>query len=315
VTALTTDPGAEVAHPLADARLVGRDDDDRDQRLYRRLAFIRCFEQTLLDLFDRGELVGTTHCSIGQEADAVGVIEHLRPTDHVFSNHRGHGHYLAKTGDALGLLAEIMGSELGVCGGRGGSQHVCAADFKSNGVLGGTLPAAAGIALAAQLDGRDDISVVFAGDGALGEGIVYETLNLASLWRLPLLVVCEDNAWAQSTPIAHNLAGSIAARFEAFDVPVRELDSTDVQAISEAASAEVAATRSNGPRCLVLHTYRLCHHSKNDDNRPDDEVRARWALDPLTVHGRRLDRSVREEIEREVAAAMADVVETARSTR
>jgi acetoin:2,6-dichlorophenolindophenol oxidoreductase subunit alpha len=314
VTAVTR-PRAEVSHDLADPRLIGRDDDDRDTRLFRHLAFIRCFEQTLLELFDQGELVGTTHCSIGQEADAVGVIEHLRPTDHVFSNHRGHGHYLAKTGDALGLLAEIMGSELGVCGGRGGSQHVCAPDFKSNGVLGGTLPAAAGIALAAQLSGTDDISVVFVGDGALGEGAVYETLNLASLWRLPLLVVCEDNAWAQSTPIAHNLAGSIAARFEAFAIPVRELDTTDVREISEAASAEVAATRATGPRCLLLHTYRLCHHSKNDDNRPDDEVRARWALDPLVVHGRRLDGSARRAIEREVADAMADVVETARSTR
>jgi acetoin:2,6-dichlorophenolindophenol oxidoreductase subunit alpha len=296
----------------ADPRLIGAADESRHEVLYRRMAFIRCFEQTLLDLFEEGILNGTTHCCIGQEADAVGVIDHLRSGDHVFSNHRCHGHYLAKTGDALGLLAEIMGTEQGVCRGIGGSQHVCTEGFKSNGVLGGTVPAAAGIALAQQLSGTDDISVVFIGDGTLGEGVVYETLNIASLWRLPMLIVCEDNAWAQSTPKAHNLAGGLAERFTAFGIPVCELDTTDVAEIHRAAADEVSATRSNGPRCLAIHTYRLCHHSKNDDNRPNEEVERRWALDPLVVHGDRLEIAVRERIEREVADAIGRVVDEAR---
>src|SRR4029077_13151441 len=200
-------------------------------RFYRRMRFIRRFEETVLSLFEEGLLSGTTHAYIGQEADAVGIIEHLGEGDHVFSNHRCHGHYLARTGDALGLLAEIMGKEAGVCGGIGGSQHIFAPGFMSNGVLGGTVPTAAGIALAKKLRGDASISVVFIGDGALGEGVVYETLNLASLWQLPLLVVLENNEWAQSTPIRANTAGSLRARFEAFGLPVHELETTDVRAI------------------------------------------------------------------------------------
>src|SRR3954465_7577416 len=186
-----------------DARLSGRADEPRPARLYRRMRFIRRFEEILLALFEEGVLNGTTHACIGQEADAVAVTEHLTAGDHIFSNHRCHGHYLAHSGDALGLMAEIMGKEAGVCRGMGGSQHICAPGFKSNGVQGGIVPAAAGIAMANQLSGNDAVSVVFIGDGTLGEGVVYETLNLASLWRLPLLVVCEDNRWAQSTIIEY----------------------------------------------------------------------------------------------------------------
>lgn len=298
----------------ADPRLTGVDDVDLDVRLYRRMRFIRRFEESLLELFEQGTLNGTTHCCIGQEADAVGVIDHLGPDDHVFSNHRCHGHYLASTGDARGLLLEIMGSAAGVCGGVGGSQHLRADGFASNGVLGGTVPNAAGVALANQLDGTNALSVVFIGDGTLAEGVVYETLNLASLWQLPLLIVCEDNGWAQSTPKTVNLAGSVAARFAAFGIPVDELDSTDVRAIHDLAEEVVAATRQDGPRALVIDTYRLCHHSKNDDNRPLAEVAARWESDPLTVHGRRLDALDRAHVDREVDDAIGEVIADARGT-
>jgi TPP-dependent pyruvate/acetoin dehydrogenase alpha subunit len=297
-----------------DARLAGRADEPRSARLYRRMRFIRRFEETLLSLFDEGVLNGTTHACIGQEADAVAVIEHLGPGDHVFSNHRCHGHFLAWTGDALGLIAEIMGKPEGVCSGIGGSQHLCAPGFKSNGVQGGIVPAAAGIAMAEQLTGSDGLSVVFIGDGTLGEGAVYETLNLASLWNLPLLVVVEDNAWSQSTPSAMNLAGDIAARFAAFDLPVQELSSTDVLEIDRAAHDAIESCRARrGPGVLVIHTYRLCHHSKNDDNRPEAEVAARWELDPLVIHGARLDAIERQEIDAEVEDALGEVVETARA--
>ena len=293
--------------------LMGAPTEPRVERLYRQMRFIRRFEEILLDLFEEGVLNGTTHACIGQEADAVGVIEHLEDGDHIFSNHRCHGHYLAKTGDGLGLMAEIMGKDAGVCGGTGGSQHLCAPGFMSNGVQGGIVPAAAGIAMARQMDGSDRVSVVFIGDGTLGEGAVYETLNIAALWQLPLLVVCEDNAWAQSTPRDANTAGSMRARFEAFGVPVTELSTTDVEEISQAAKDDIAAIRrGEGPRALLIHTYRLCHHSKSDDARPEAEVAERWLVEPLLVHGRRLDYAVRTRIDDEVEAALVPLVRRAR---
>jgi TPP-dependent pyruvate/acetoin dehydrogenase alpha subunit len=263
----------------------------------------------LLELFEEGRLNGTTHACIGQEADCVAVMEHLTDADHVFSNHRCHGHYLARTGDARGLLAEIMGRPDGVCGGIGGSQHLAAPSFKSNGIQGGIVPAAAGIALAHKLSATDAISVVFIGDGTLGEGLVYETLNIASLWQLPLLIVLEDNGWAQSTPRRLNLAGSMRGRFEAFGVAVEEIDSTDVLELSEVAERAVSAVRGRrSPRALIIHTYRLCHHSKNDDNRPRAEVEARWAMDPLEIHGRRLERDARARIDADVADALDGLI-------
>jgi TPP-dependent pyruvate/acetoin dehydrogenase alpha subunit len=295
-----------------DTRLVGLPQEPRTQRLYRRMRFIRRFEESLLELFERGLLNGTTHACIGQEADAVAIVEHLGEDDHVFSNHRCHGHFLARTGDALGLMAEIMGKPEGVCGGIGGSQHLCAPGFMSNGVQGGIIPNAAGIALAKQLDGSAGLCVVFIGDGTLGEGALYETLNLASLWTLPLVVVVEDNEWAQSTPSSANLAGSISDRFAAFGFPVFEVDSTDVEELDALAERALAQARTHaGPVAIVIHTYRLCHHSKNDDNRPDAEVAARWDRDPVKIHGRRLDPSVRAAIDSEVESSIQDVVEQA----
>lgn len=306
---------ANAAAPIrvgVDARLVGLPEEPRTQRLYRRMRFIRRFEESLLELFDRGLLNGTTHACIGQEADAVAIVEHLSDDDHVFSNHRCHGHFLARTGDALGLMAEIMGKPEGVCGGIGGSQHLCAPGFMSNGVQGGIVPNAAGVAFAKQLGGGAGVSVVFIGDGTLGEGALYETLNLASLWKLPLVVVLEDNQWAQSTPSSANLAGSMRDRFTAFGLPVFEIDSTDVEELDAVAGRALAQARTQaGPVAIVIHTYRLCHHSKNDDNRPADEVAGRWELDPIKIHGRRLAPSVRAAIDSEVESSMQDVIEQA----
>ncbi len=307
-------PAAPGDAPAPDPRLAGLPDEPRAERLYRRMRFIRRFEEILLGLFEEGLLNGTTHACIGQEADCVGVIEHLRPGDHIFSNHRCHGHYLAWSGDALGLLAEIMGKEAGVCGGIGGSQHICAPGFKSNGILGGTVPAAAGIALALKLSGDDGISVVFMGDGAFGEGVAYETFNIASLWGLPLLVVVENNDYSQSTPSRLNRAGDLEARLAAFDIPVTRIASTDVDEIDEHAAREIGLVReTRSPRALVIDTYRLCHHSKSDDNRPEEEIAERWTTEPLVVHGGRLDGDARERIEREVETALAEVVELAKA--
>jgi TPP-dependent pyruvate/acetoin dehydrogenase alpha subunit len=306
-------PELEKVTPSGDPRLIGADGEEDNPRLYRRMRFIRRFEEELLGLFDEGLLRGTTHACIGQEADCVGVIEHLRPGDHIFSNHRCHGHYLAWTGDAIGLLAEIMGKEAGVVRGVGGSQHLCAPGFKSNGILGGTVPAAAGIALAMKRRGGEAVSTVFIGDGTFGEGVLYETLNIASLWSLPLLVVAENNGYAQSTPISANFAGDMAARFDAFGIEARRLESTDVLEISAAAAEAIASVRAAGrPRALVIDTYRLCHHSKSDDNRPEAEIAARWEIEPLVVHGARIDADERSRIDREVDTAIAEIVERAR---
>ena len=165
---------------------------------YERMFFIRRFEETLLDLFSLGKLVGTTHTYIGQEANAVGIIDHLDPAvDVVFSNHRCHGHYLAFADDPFGLMCEVMGKGPGVCGGKGGSQHLCRGNFYSNGVLGSIVPVATGIALAEKKKGSGAVSTVFLGDGTLGEGVTYESLNIASLWKLPVLFVVENNHYAQ----------------------------------------------------------------------------------------------------------------------
>jgi len=298
-----------VSQKTPDPRLVGRAEDNKNARFYRRMYFIRVFEQTVLSLFEEGLLNGTTHACIGQEADCVGVLESLEAGDHVFSNHRCHGHYLAKTGDAFGLLAEMMGRHEGACGGLGGSQHLCGPGFKSNGVLGGTFPAAAGIALAEKLKKSKNLSLAFLGDGSLGEGVVYETLNLASLWRLPLFIVLENNGWSQSTPIGLNMAGNLADRFKAFGLPVQEIETTDVLEIEKAArKASLAVRNEKSPQVLVIDTYRLCHHSKNDDARPAAEVEKHWKTEPLLIHGARLDAIERSLIETEVRQALDGIV-------
>src|SRR5512139_1698674 len=160
-----------------------------DILLYERLYTIRRFEETLLENFPKGVFFGTTHTSLGQEANAVGVLSHLRAGDVVFSNHRGHGHFLASGGDPRSLFAELMGRSTGVCGGRGGSQHLQWGNFYSNGVQGGIIPVATGMALAEKLKGTSSLVVAFLGDGTLGEGVVYESLNMAALWKAPILYV------------------------------------------------------------------------------------------------------------------------------
>lgn len=281
--------------------------------LYERMFFVRRFEETLLDLFSQGKLVGTTHTYIGQEANGVGVIDHLDPAvDTVFSNHRCHGHYLAFADDPFGLLCEVMGRAPGVCGGKGGSQHLCKGNFYSNGVLGSIVPVATGIALAEKRKGTGAVSTVFLGDGTLGEGVTYESLNLASLWTLPVLFVVENNHYAQSTPVELELAGSITARAEAFGVETAELDTTDVEEIHVAAGKAVARIRETGaPFWLVLHTYRFSPHSKGDDNRDQAEIDARRERDPLKVAGARLEDDERAAIEARCEERLAETVAAA----
>jgi TPP-dependent pyruvate/acetoin dehydrogenase alpha subunit len=284
--------------------------------LYRRMYAIRRFEETLLAMFSAGELVGTTHTGIGQEANAVGLIDHLEPArDVIFSNHRCHGHFLAFTGDQVGLLSEVMGREGGVCSGKGGSQHLCAPNFYSNGVQGSILPVATGIALAEKTRGEGAVTTVFLGDGTLGQGTVYESLNMASLWRLPLLFVVEDNHYAQTTPSRLAVSGSIPARAEAFGIATAALDTTDVLEIHREGGRAVDRVRESGaPFMLVLDTYRFSPHSKGDEIRDPAEIAARRVRDPLTVAAARMADEERAAIEAGCEAELERVVATARSS-
>ena len=282
---------------------------------FRRMLFIRRFEETLLEMFSKGLLVGTTHTCIGQEADAVGVIDHLQPgRDVVVSNHRCHGHYIAFTDDPSGLMAEVMGRVGGTCAGRGGSQHLCRDGFYTNGVQGSIVPLASGMALAERERGGGGAVTVFIGDGTLGQGAVYECMNMAALWSLPLLIVVENNQYAQTTPVEIAVAGSIPDRARAFGITAVELDGRDAPAIHAAAGELLSTVRTGAPAVLVIDTYRLRAHSKGDDVRDPAEVAARERTDALAVVSQQLGPAEREGIMAEVESALADCVATAEAS-
>ena len=281
---------------------------------YAKAVLIRQVEQTLLDLFAKGELFGTVHTCIGQEWTGVAVAAHLRRGDVVFSNHRCHGHYVAITDDVEGLVAEIMGRQSGVCGGRGGSQHLCAEGFFSNGVQGGMTPVAAGMALALKRSSNDNIAVAFIGDGTLGEGALYESLNIASRWQLPVLIVLENNLYAQSTFQPQTLAGEILARPAAFGIPTLEANTWQPEdLLDKTLQAVEQVRRSRGPCFLRVDTYRLMAHSKGDDTRDPQEVQRHWQRDPISVFleahaadGAKMQRTALERVAAAVEAARRD---------
>lgn len=275
--------------------------------LHKTMLLIRRFEERLLSEFSNGKLVGTTHTSIGQEADAAGIFSVTDEEDVVFSNHRCHGHFLAYGGDPYRLAAELMGKATGLVGGRGGSQHIHWKNFYSNGVQGGITPVATGMALAEKIQATGKVTLVFIGDGTLGEGVLYESLNLAALWKLPLLFVLEDNRYAQTTPVEKSLAGSMTGRFAAFGIPAWERDTSDVLEIQTTADEAVQSVRSGeGPAGLILHTYRFSAHSKGDDLRTPEELERIRQFDPLTIHGTRLTDEERKKAEAEVISVVND---------
>lgn len=284
-----------------------------EEHLLGQMLLIRKFEERVLELFAEGVFVGTTHCYIGQEANAVGILSHLRENDVVWSSHRCHGHYLAFTGDIEGLMAELMGKATGIVGGRGGSQHLCRGGFFSNGVQGGIVPAATGMAFAEKFRDTGNIVVAFLGDGTLGEGVVYESFNIASLWRLPILFVIENNRYAQSTPVERQLAGSIAERPRAFGIDTTELSSFDAVEIFDEAEGIVGRMRAERvPHALVINTYRFCHHSKSDDHRDPGEVERWRAFDPVRILGERVSAGVITGLEARALEEVRRAEETAR---
>jgi TPP-dependent pyruvate/acetoin dehydrogenase alpha subunit len=286
---------------------------DKALDFYRQMVLIRRVEETLLELFDSGQIEGTVHTSIGQEACAVGVINALdRSKDVVFSSHRAHGHFIAYCDDVEGLVAELMGKSSGVCGGIGGTQNLHKWNLYTSGIQGGIVPCAAGAALAEKLNRTGAITAVFLGDGTLGQGVVYETMNVASLWSLPLLFVLEDNGYAQSTSKRLQHAGELAERPITFGIDTLAIDADDVFQVHEAACSACAQVRATGrPFFLTLRTYRLAPHSKGDDLRPLAEIQAYQAKDPLGKLSSQLTPNQRKAVEMAVEDRVAQAVAAA----
>ena len=274
--------------------------------LYRSMLLIRRFEERALAEFSAGRLFGTTHAYIGEEADAAAIFSASGLDDIVWSNHRCHGHFLAYGGDPYLLAAELMGKATGLVGGRGGSQHIHWRNFYSNGIQGGFTPIATGMALAQKVQKTGKLVMAFIGDGTLGEGVLYESLNIAALWHLPILFILEDNRYAQTTPVENAVSGSMSARFEAFGLRTWEKESSDVLELAPLALQAFEYVRGSGlPAALILHTHRFAAHSKGDDTRDREtllDIRARF--DPLNIHGARLSTLDLEQAEAEISAVI-----------
>jgi TPP-dependent pyruvate/acetoin dehydrogenase alpha subunit len=293
-------------------------------RLYAGMRLIREVEQRLSWLFGEGEIPGFIHLSIGQEAVAVGVAGALKTDDTLASNHRGHGHAIAKGLDLSRFFLEIMGRSEGYCGGRGGSMHV--ADMSvgmlgANGIVGAGLPIAVGSALAHQLRKTGAIACVFFGDGALAEGVLHESFNMAALWKLPILFVCENNGWSEFSPAARQLATEPLKLAETFRIPADRVDGNDVIAVRAAALAAIEAVRTgNGPRLVECKTTRVRGHFEGDPQkyrdagefdeigRKDPLARAAGELRAMGVSDAdiaAIDEAARRRVDQAVAAARA----------
>jgi TPP-dependent pyruvate/acetoin dehydrogenase alpha subunit len=286
---------------------------DRDlaPELYRRMLLIRRFEDTVQELFLRGEVHGTTHLYSGQEAVAVGVCSVLAEQDRVAGTYRGHGHALALGVEPQGLLDELLGRATGVCGGRAGSMNVIDLEHRligCFGIVGGSIAAATGAALALKRQGG--VAVAFFGDGATNQGYFAECLNFAKIFKLPALYVCENNLYGEFTPFEQVTAGEIRARAETLEIPARTVDGNDVWAVREAAAEAVERARAgDGPCFIEALTYRFVGHSRSDPGRyrKPGELDAWRERDPL----KRLRGSVEnaEEVEASVEAEIHQVVD------
>ncbi|MFZ5808342.1 MAG: thiamine pyrophosphate-dependent dehydrogenase E1 component subunit alpha [Chloroflexota bacterium] len=233
--------------------------------MYRRMLTIRLFEEAVFEVYRRGWMPGLAHLSDGQEATPVGVCMALRPDDTITSTHRGHGHIIAKGGQVEPMMAEVMGKVTGYCRGKGGEMHIADVSLGilgANGIVGGGLGIAAGSAFTAKREGKGRVSVAFFGDGAVNQGLWYETANMAVLWKLPLIYVCENNQYTEFTHWQKLTAGEgLAARARAMGMPAMEVDGNDVVAVYQAASELVEAARQGkGPATLVCHTIRYGGH-------------------------------------------------------
>lgn len=284
----------------------------------RKMYLIRRFEESAEESYMRGLIHGTMHLSIGQEASAVGICAPLTDSDYITSTHRGHGHCIGKGADVKRMFAEFFGKEDGYCRGRGGSMHIAdpsKGNLGANGIVGGGLPIAVGAALSIKKRGLDSVAVCFFGDGANNEGAFHEALNMASIWKLPVIFVCENNGYGMSTSTARSTAvPNVADRAPAYNMPGVVVDGNNFAAVATAAFEAVDRARSGGgPTLIESKTYRIRGHSKSDRNRyrTKEEIESWQARDPICAFEAELQRlglismdrieAIRAEVEREIA--------------
>ena len=287
-------------------------------RRYRMMRLSRRFEETVHEQFEEGQVPGPLHLSIGQEAVAVGACSELRHSDAILSTHRGHHHCLAKGAAPDRLMAELLGRSTGYSRGRGGSMHVAIPEIGvlgTNGIVGGGIPIATGAAYGMQAQGRDDVTVCFFGEGAVAAGVFGEALNLAALWRLPLVFVCENNQYVELTPQKLHVAGEIHRRGEPFGIDGERVDGNDVTAVANAVSNAVARARGGGgPTLIEAVTYRWFGHYAGDRAayRSEDEVTEWRTRDPLRRSRGAIADAEADAIDAEVEQVIGDALEFAR---
>ena len=294
--------------------------------LYEQMFKIRTFEEHVNELYQAAKMPGLAHLYIGQEAVAVGVCSVLRRDDYITSTHRGHGHCLAKGAAVDRMFCELLGKAEGYCRGKGGSMHIAdpeTGNLGANAIVGGSAGIATGAAFASQRLDNGRVAVCFFGEGALGQGLLYESMNMAQLWKLPVIYVCENNLYNEYTHHSETTAGSMRARAEAFGLLAEEVDGQEVLAVQAAAQRLIEhARRGEGPGFLLCHTYRYLGHHVGDVNReyyrPKEEEREwRAHRDPLKrlsgwlIEQQLSDAGVIEHIERQVSTEVAAAVEYA----
>jgi 2-oxoisovalerate dehydrogenase E1 component len=301
------------------------------ERLYQVMVRIRRFDEKTVELFNAGHVKGTAHSYVGQEAVAAGACAHLTDADSVISNHRGHGHCIAKGAKLDLMMAELMGREAGYCRGLGGSMHIAALDLNilgANGIVAAGVPIGAGAALANKLRKADRVVISFFGDGGANQGVVHETMNLAAVWRLPFIFVCENNKYALSTDQSRTTAGEgVSVRARAYGIPAARVDGNDLLAVYEAVGEAVArARRGEGPSCVEAVTYRWGGHSMRanlPDYRTKQEELEWMEKDPVARVERRLTdmgvgelrlKELRQRVEGELDAAVAYGIESPEPT-
>jgi len=301
--------------------------DERWLHFYRQMVKIRLFEEEVNQLYLGAKMPGLAHLYIGEEAIAVGVCEALRQTDYITSTHRGHGHCIAKGATLDKMFAELLGKAAGYCRGKGGSMHIAdqeSGNLGANAIVGGSTGIATGAALSAQMRGTEQVAVCFFGDGALGQGLLYESMNMAALWRLPVIYVCENNQYNEYTHYSETTAGSLTVRAEAFGIPTEAIDGQDVRIVHQAALKSVdKARRGEGPSFMLCNTYRFYGHHVGDidrtyyrskqeeeewkSQRDPVQILAHWLLkNKLTDNSSlaRIESTIAADIKRAVSAAL-----------
>src|SRR5580698_8651934 len=267
---------------------------DRWLRMYRRMLMIRLFEEQVNDLYTRALMPGLAHLYVGEEAVAVGICEALRPDDYITSTHRGHGHCVAKGAAPDRMFAELLGKEAGYCKGKGGSMHIADPDtgnLGANAIVAGSTGIATGAALTAKRLGTGQVVVCFFGEGALGQGVLYEVMNMAALWKLPVIYVCENNLYNEYTHFSETTAGDILTRAKGFGVAAESVDGQDARAVySTTAKLVERARRGDGPAFLWANTYRYAGHHVGDISREyyrskQEEQQWKTERDPIKILG------------------------------